>query len=95
MISLNLLLVLLDKNLPLGPQERVQGLLDRCLSSALHESTKLSSGSMGSLYELLGKISQCYHKIAAAVEDRLVTLFIGSLHCIYNNILFTETVYIQ
>ena len=77
MVSLDLLLVLLDKRLSLGPQERVQGLLDRCLSSALHESTKLSSGAKGSLYELLGKLAQCYPAIAAATEDRLVTLFLG------------------
>ena len=77
MVSLDLLLVLLDKKLPLGTEERVQGLLDRSLSSALHETTKMSSGTKGSLYELLGKIAQCYHTIAASVEDRLVTLFLG------------------
>ena len=77
MVSLDLLLVLLDKKLPLGPQEKVQNLLDRCLSSALHETSKLSSGAKGSLYELLGKLAECYHVLAAAVEDRLVTLFLG------------------
>ncbi|KAI6646753.1 DNA-dependent protein kinase catalytic subunit [Oopsacas minuta] len=79
MISLDLLLVLLDKKLPLGPQERVQHLLDRCLNTALHESTKLSSGARGSLYELLGKLAECYYLLATTIEDRLVTLFLGVL----------------
>ena len=79
MVALDLLLVLLDKKLPLGEQDRVQNLLDRCLSAALHEQTKLSSGAKGSLFELLGKLAECHYQVAAAVEDRIVTLFLGLL----------------